>query len=358
VNIDPVTGADLGNGAPDAVMELDWGGNHPQGYRYDIISLGKKPGLIQMFSAYGADFEELEGNGQIEILPTEEVDLGTPDGEAERRLVDTLAGIFQLKGSRVQDLSFRFWPRFEEQIRALSACLDSERQQLFFEPHQQPTETELAESYDTESDVYTITLDYLDAGRYQEAKRAMSELYPPDSREGEWKGMVDEYCEPGSIRAQLNVDQGPLCSDFPREVPSDLLPTLENDLKHARLCGKVKDNVNVSWFDLKGGQKALVVKPSEPISVCSGCVAGEEPYEFLLYIPAANGWRRIFEGIASGGGGLGFCAKDDPTCQMLGAAKGGSTSTQAWPDLELHQDNRAVVYRFDGNTYRAAVCTD
>ncbi len=201
VDIDPVTGRDInGDGEPDAVMDLDWGGTPPQGFNFEIISLGKKPGLILRFNAYNADFEDLEGNGQIEILATEEDNLGGRNEAEALRLYPLV--IVQLKGSKFQDVSSRFWPVFEERIRALSACLDSGRLQLFFGGPQ--------DSSDTEEDVYNIIYDYLYAGRYAEARRALEELWPPDSREQTWKEMVDFYCT--GLRADLHLDSGPLCS--------------------------------------------------------------------------------------------------------------------------------------------------
>jgi hypothetical protein len=65
---DPITGKDInGDGQPDAVVVGYSGGAHCC-WTYDIVSLGKTPGLIREFTNRApATFSDFGGDGHIEI---------------------------------------------------------------------------------------------------------------------------------------------------------------------------------------------------------------------------------------------------------------------------------------------------
>lgn len=113
--IDSATGKDInGDGQPDAVLIGYSGGAHCC-WAYDIISLGKTPGLIRGFTNRApATFSDLRGNGQIEI--------SIPDGSFDEGFrLDHPFSVFpqlivQLKGTRFEDVGAEFWPIFQREI--------------------------------------------------------------------------------------------------------------------------------------------------------------------------------------------------------------------------------------------------
>ncbi len=125
VEIDAVTGKDVnGDGEPDAVLVSFSGGAHCC-WIYHVISLGKKPGLIREFENQDtASFEDLKGNGQIEIVIRD----GTFDsglGLVHAFSVFPLL-IVQLRGSEFHDVSSNFWPVFKKEIQKERAGLNDQ----------------------------------------------------------------------------------------------------------------------------------------------------------------------------------------------------------------------------------------
>jgi hypothetical protein len=102
---------------------------------------------------------------------------------------------------------------FEKDIRHLQGRMKNqgqpEIQQEIHHHHVNP-QTE------TMSIARGIVRDYLYAGKYDEAKKALVDLWPPDTqlppesrREQSWQDMVGGCC---GDRAELKLEPGPLCN--------------------------------------------------------------------------------------------------------------------------------------------------
>jgi hypothetical protein len=138
------------------------------------------------------------------------------------------------------------------------------------------------------------------------------------------------------------------------DVPSDLAATLHRDVDQfdagCRWWPPEHRYDEAEWFDLNRSQRALLVRP---------CLrAGPRDPDLLwLYIRRGDVWHRIFKGF---GHSLAVCAEADPPCPAPRGSEHRATRTKGWPDLSLWGRNgtRRVVYRFDGNVYKALVCTD
>jgi len=207
MEIDPITGSDInGDGQPSAVLVGFSGGAHCC-WTYHIISLGKKPGLIREFENRApASFKDLQGNGQVEIL--------IRDGSFDEGFgLDHAFSVFpllivQLKGTKFQDVGPEFWPVFEAEIQQARDKLTNQQLQEFlrsnpYEPHDD------LDYQKTRSTILLIVLDYLYAGRHDEAKKVLGELWPPASQQRTWKEMVGGYCS--GLRAQLGLESNPPC---------------------------------------------------------------------------------------------------------------------------------------------------
>jgi hypothetical protein len=208
MGIDPITGKDInGDGQPDAVLVGFSGGAHCC-WTYYIVSLGKEPGLIREFENRStATFEDLLGNGQIEIL-IREGDFDFAFGLDHARSVFPLL-IVQLNGTSFEDVGPRFWPVFEKEIRQQHEELSDQRLQQWFRSNTDDPYDNM-DYLDAKSTVLLIVLDYLDAGKYEEAKSTLSKLSPPNSQEQTWDEMLTGYCS--GLRARLGVRLGRICS--------------------------------------------------------------------------------------------------------------------------------------------------
>jgi hypothetical protein len=141
------------------------------------------------------------------------------------------------------------------------------------------------------------------------------------------------------------------------EIPSNLLATLQKDLTRARKledpsCSvrSLKDNVSAWRFDLGRPEEVLLVEGIWP------CLIGYDNAEQFLYIRTGSGWRQILEGL---GQSLVVCENAVPPCPVERGPK--KRSTGDWPDLELLVNpsvslGAQLVYRFDGNAYKAIAC--
>ena len=147
------------------------------------------------------------------------------------------------------------------------------------------------------------------------------------------------------------------------EIPSDLLATLQNDLKEDELdeAKSCLEREGLSWseivrvtrFDLNRPRQAWLVEGLGP------CLAGNANGLKLLYIRADNGWRKILD---DSGQSLEVCAQAVPPCPVSSGSERRSTSTHGWPDLALWRHGSAsegdqLVYRFDGNVYKKIACS-
>jgi hypothetical protein len=78
----------------------------------------------------------------------------------------------QLKQSKFRDVSSEFWPVYEEDIRDLRGELKSHSpREVRHHANAQKETLSIARG---------ITQDYLHAGKYDEAKKPLTELWPPD----------------------------------------------------------------------------------------------------------------------------------------------------------------------------------
>lgn len=209
MEIDPITGSDVNeDGQPEAVLVSFSGGAHCC-WTYHIISLGKKPGLIREFENRApASFKDLRGDGQVEILIRD----GTFDEGF--RLSHPFSPfpllVVQLKGTRFRDVGPEFWPVFEKEIQEERGKLRDQQLQEFL--HSNPYESHDDLDYQrTRSAVLLIVLDYLYAGRHEEAKKVLGELWPPVSQQQTWKEMVSGYC--ADLRARLGLGSSPPCGE-------------------------------------------------------------------------------------------------------------------------------------------------
>lgn len=201
IEIDPITGRDVnGDGQPDAVLSTFSGGAHCCAAYY-VISLGKTPGLIREFgNRFNASFEDLNKNGQVEILIREEAfdeGFGLDHAFSPFPLL-----IVHLKGAKFEDISATFWPVFEKEIAEIRGKLNPDRLREFL----QSNPTEISDDEDqlqTKSDVLMIALDYLYAGRTGEARQALAEMWPVASQRKTWDEMTNGYCS--GARAQLDI---------------------------------------------------------------------------------------------------------------------------------------------------------
>jgi hypothetical protein len=172
---------------------------------------------------------------------------------------------------------------------------------------------------------------------------------------------------------ESGVHRSPCISDWslPKgtaaDVPPDLLPTLQNDLQdHVKSptdCWQdLKENVHASWFGGDGPEHALLVElappPPQPEDIaCRATLAGIRNGELLVYIRAAQGWRKLLQ---TSGQSPAVCAAAHPPCPVPRRSKHGSTNTRGLSDLSLwrHAFTKRIVYRFDENVYKAVGCYD
>lgn len=206
---DAVTGKDVnGDGQPDAVIEGYSGGAHCC-WAYDIVSLGKTPGLIREFTNRApATFTDLDGNGQIEI--------SILDGSFDEGFkLDHAMSVFprlivQLKGKRFEDVGPAFWPIFQKDIDKKRGHLSAQCLRTFLQSN--PYQVHDSSDYqETKAGILMIALDYLYTGKPEEAKATLTTLWPAVSRARTWKEMLHGYCS--GLRAQLGVELGPPCKE-------------------------------------------------------------------------------------------------------------------------------------------------
>lgn len=212
IEIDPVTGKDVnGDGQPDAVLMSYSGGAHCC-WIYHIISLGKQPGVIREFKNDApASFSDLEGNGRIEIL--------IRDGEFDEAFgLNHAFSVFplvilRLNGTEFEDVGSNFWRVFEKEIEEQRSKLRQKALQEFVKSNPY----EIHDNVDylaTKLTILLIVLDYLSAGRTQEARKALGELWPADYQQRTWEEILGRFCT--GLHAELRVEVN-ACQEFLRQ---------------------------------------------------------------------------------------------------------------------------------------------
>jgi len=209
IEIDPITGKDVnGDGYPDAVLVSFSGGAHCC-WTYHIVSLGKNPGLLAEFENRStASLEDLHGDGTVEIL--------IRDGSFDEGfgLMHPFSPfpllIVRLRGTKFEDVGYKFWPVYEKEIRKERNKLNGKSLRDFLQSN--PTEIHDSLDYlDTQYRALAIALDYLYSGRTAEAHRVLGELWPAKFQQQAWEQMVNGYCS--GLRARLELNSSPPCGD-------------------------------------------------------------------------------------------------------------------------------------------------
>ena len=207
IEIDPITGEDVnGDGQPDVVLASFSGGAHCC-WKYHIISLGQSPGVLRDFeNSSKASFKDLKGDGRIEILIRdgtfdEKFHLGHPYSPFPLLIV-------RLRGDEFENVGDGFWGEFEKEILEQRRGLKASDLRQFLNSNL--TEAHDAESYlETESRILKIVLGYLYAGRSEQARNTLSELWPADFRQKTWEEILHGYCT--GLRAQLHLASSTVC---------------------------------------------------------------------------------------------------------------------------------------------------
>jgi hypothetical protein len=145
------------------------------------------------------------------------------------------------------------------------------------------------------------------------------------------------------------------------DIPPGLLAALQNDLKNdleeTKSC---LDREGLSWdqgvrvtkFNLNRPRQAWFVGGLGP------CLAGNANAPIFLYLRDGQDWRNIFYDV---GQSLEVCGRAHLSCAISRRTVRRSSRAQGWPDLSLYRHGSAfggdqLVYRFDGNAYKAVAC--
>jgi hypothetical protein len=211
IEIDPVTGQDVnGDGQPDAVLASYTGGAHCC-WTYHIIPLGKQPWVVRDFgSQTPASFQDLEGDGRIEILIRD----GEFDGGFGLNHVFSVFPlmILRLHGTKFEDVTAQFWRILEKEIQDEHSKLNPQKVQKFLRSDPNEIHDDL-DYLGTKSAILSIVLDYLYAGRPEEARRVLGELWPKLYQEQTWEEILKGYCS--GFRAKLGLALSSPCPAKP-----------------------------------------------------------------------------------------------------------------------------------------------
>ncbi len=214
IDILPVTGKDVnGDGQPDAVLEGYSGGAHCC-WTYSIISLGEKPGLISDFeNGDNASFQDLNGDGRIEILVRDS------DFDYFEDLAHAFAPfpllILRLEGNRFKDVGSEFLGTYDKEIGAWRDKLSPSSLDKFLHPSSAKPYDEV-DYLDTKSRVLMVVLDYLYSGRSKEAWKSLDELWPAEDKERIRDKILQRYCN--GLRTSLRLGASPVCKSSPNLV--------------------------------------------------------------------------------------------------------------------------------------------
>jgi hypothetical protein len=217
IDIDPITGKDVnGDGQPDAVL-VDFSGGAHCCWTYNIISLGRKPGLIRDFENRDtATFEDLRRDGRIEIL--------VRDGGFDEfdRLMHPESPfplvILRLEGDKFVDVGAEYLEVYDKEIRELRAGMNASSLDSFlhsnpaeFDPNE--PENEHFDYEETERRVLMIVVDYLYSGRSTLAWKSLDEMWPAGDRERIRGAILEQFCN--GFLSEVKTDPSPECRDIP-----------------------------------------------------------------------------------------------------------------------------------------------
>jgi hypothetical protein len=198
--IDGISGKDVnGDGQPEVVLVSYSGGAHCC-WTYHIISLGEKPGLLREFENQNtASFEDLKGNGQIEIV--------IRDGGFDYVFLPHAFSPFpllivRLEGTEFIDLSSEFWPMFEKEINEQRDHLSDDHIQEFLHPHANGADDDLERST-IKSHILLTIIDYVYGGKPEAAKKLLITWWPKESQEQTWNRIITGYCS--GLRSELGI---------------------------------------------------------------------------------------------------------------------------------------------------------
>ena len=146
------------------------------------------------------------------------------------------------------------------------------------------------------------------------------------------------------------------------DIPSDLLATLQSDLKEDLAETKsCLEQEGLSWNESLDAEPLDLDRTHHALFVhgIRRCLAGNANSPIFLHIRAGNGWRRLLYNI---GQSLQVCTKAYPPCPAVKGPKRKSGITHGWPDLAIWRHGSAwegdqLVYRFDGDMYKLVGCT-
>jgi len=176
-----------GDGIPDLVLEAYSGGAHCC-WTYYFVSLGSQPGLI-------AKFENNRDVSFLEDKKTGRIYLEIPDGAFDYfdevcHACSPLPMVYlRLDGTNWVDVSREYLEDYDEIIRDSRETLTAERRKRFKALKEKPSDVKSIER--TRYYALTIVFAYLYSGREEQARQALSELWPPFDQERIWNLILE-----------------------------------------------------------------------------------------------------------------------------------------------------------------------
>ncbi len=187
--IGAATGRDVSNdGSKDVVIET----HTSAGNVYSIVGTENPAGLVRQFvTASELSFEDRLGDGHIEIVTHDTAFVGF-EGVAPEDSPQPLV-FLRLKGERVANVSSLYWPEYEIEIKREKAQLGKwDISDFMGTTPSNKTDTEKAAGpkpqeerrmLATKAAVLRIVVNYLYAGKGQEAWQALKEMWPYADRD-------------------------------------------------------------------------------------------------------------------------------------------------------------------------------
>jgi hypothetical protein len=184
------TGRDVSNdGSRDVVIESH---TASPGNVYSIVGTRNPAGLLrQLTTTVRLSFEDRKGDGHIEIVTHDTAFLGFEGLENEESPQPPV--FLRLKGKEIFNVSTLYWPEYEMEITRAKAQLGRDDVGDFMgtTPSKKtekdkaagPTPQEERRNLATKATVLKIVLNYLYAGKGQEAWQALKDMWPYADRD-------------------------------------------------------------------------------------------------------------------------------------------------------------------------------